>query len=377
MHKILYCSLVDWFWIKQRPHHFAYLLSEDNQVTYYHPQPWKKNSNTIYMHSKGDSIYINKTIFKKNNLTVIRRKILPFQYKINVIKRLNNSLQKNWIKEINSENEFDTLVITHPNQLDYIPHQIINTVKIVYDCMDNYIAFGNGDSDLIKNEKKLMKLADNIIVSSEALLETMKSKYKNIDSKINMINNGVDLSNFDVDKITPLTEGIVNKNKKSIGYIGTVSHWFDFQLIKNMAVKYVDIDFYIIGPVENNVAIDSISNISNIKILGTKPYDMVPSLIDSFDITIMPFVLNDVVKSVNPVKVYEYLALGKPVITTDYSETKKFGDLIYTYNSEKEFEDSMLQAFKENEEFKLKRIAFAKNNSWSSRVRDFIKFVYK
>ncbi|MGB4752417.1 MAG: glycosyltransferase, partial [Fervidobacterium sp.] len=131
-----------------------------------------------------------------------------------------------------------------------------------------------------------------------------------------------------------------------------------------------DVNFYIIGPLDRNFNKDKYSQTNNMIFTGTQPYEIIPTILSKVDISIMPFRKNQLVKTVNPVKIYESLAMGKPVIATRYEETEKFGDLIFTYDSAEEFESILSKLLSQNEEETVirRRIEFARENSWEKRV---------
>ncbi len=361
MNNILYISFVDWFWIKQRPHHIPEILSEKNNVTYLCFKPWKKNANIVCLHNENDKNDINKGIIKKDKLTIKRCTGIPFNNRIGFIKKLNNILMKNIINNLIKKEMYNCIIITHPSQLEYIDKFVIENIKIIYDCMDNYSEFNNDNRKIKLNEQRLIDVSKYTVTSSEVLKNKLISRYENIsNSKITVINNGVDTNIF-----IPQYNNII---KKRIGYVGTISHWFDFDLIKKSALSNPDYEYYIVGPNEVPEKSLQLENIKNIKFVGSKSYTEVPYIMSTFDVCIMPFIVNDLVKSVNPVKIYEYLAMDKPVLTIEYPEILKFEKYVYLYKSYEEFESQLKKAL--NAGSNNDRVEFAFANSWYSRVKE-------
>lgn len=366
--KILYISLVDWFWIKQRPHHFPEILSQkDNQVTFFCVRPIREINGK-------NNIRINE------KLNVIRKLLLPhsLENKFSVIKKLNIKIMKFSVEKIVRTRKIDTIILTHPKHVLYLSDKVMENCKIIYDCMDDIEQFSDLEKeDVNRYEGKLVNICSNVIVSSEYLKQKLNNKYP-IKEKIFVINNGVELEKFSVDNIDKqYVCDFLDKDETRIKicYVGTVSKWFDFELIKRVADERCDVIFYIIGPIENQSDISKIKEYSNIKIIGPKPYDEVGNILYNMDITVMPFVVNDLIKAVNPVKIYEYLALGKPVISVRYNETEKFRDFVYLYDNYKEFMKCIDIA--NANKFDLKRIEFAKENTWEQRVEQLIKLIVK
>lgn len=373
MKKILYLASVDWFWIKQRPQHFCELLSENNKVTYLCKQRWKKGKNVVISHSHNEN-QLNKYQIKINkNLNVIRKKLIPFQNKFKFISYLNDEIYRKYILDLDKKDNYDVIIITYPSLYNVIPKKLFHRKIFLYDCMDNYKSFNNVNKNSILNdEKKLINICNYIVVSSNDLYDNIIKVNSDIKDKTYIINNGVDIKSFNVNSIDKVSDDNLLKknNNKKVGYVGTISEWVDLELIKSIALRNKNIEFYFIGPISESLNIDSFKSINNIKFVGSQPYYSIPNIVNSLDICIMPFKKSELVQSVNPVKIYEYLAMGKPVIALKYDETDKFGSLIYTYETEKQFEDCLYKILNRREEKDIinERINFAKKNSWKERV---------
>lgn len=378
MKKIIYLSLVDWFWIKQRPQHMTELLSKNNKVTYICKMPWKKNTNAIISHSLNDNDLHKEFISRNNNMKIIRKKGVPKENKFKIIRYINSKLFKSYLLKLDKLNKYDIVVLTNPNQYEFIPNEFLNNKVFIYDCMDDYKSWPGCDKNkLVMYEKKVINMSNIVIVSSDELYNNMLKYDLKLKHKTYVINNGVDIKSFNKNNLRIENEVnvIKNNNRKKVGYIGTISTWVDLNLIKNIALKYNKLDFYIVGPVEQGMNIDEYKNIKNIIFTGSQPYYSIPNILDKLDVAIMPFKKIDLIKSVNPVKIYEYLAMGKPVIALKYKETEKFGNLIYTYDSEDDFMKVLEIALNDNNELLDERIKFAKLNSWEKRAEEFDQLV--
>ena len=191
-----------------------------------------------------------------------------------------------------------------------------------------------------------------------------------------VINNAVDIDTFNLENIKANShQAIKNNGKKKVGYIGTISGWVQVDLIFQVAKERKDIDFYFIGPIEAGLNIDMEKRPDNVIFTGTQPYYEIPTILKQLDVTIMPFEKSKLIESVNPVKIYEYLSLGKPVIATRYEETEKFGDVIYTYGDKEEFMYQLEKSLQETGNMNDIRIKYARENSWESRVEHIRKML--
>jgi len=380
MKKILYLSLVDWFWIKQRPHHIPEILSKNNKVSYFCSKPWRNNNYLKNSHSRDQAHFKDTHFMINENLEVYRKRFFPhkkFNKFIDPIYRTAKSVSDAYIKRflelLDDQKKFDILFVTHPNQIDFIPKKIVDNTFVIYDCMDNFKKFQpRYENDIIQKERELLKICDVVTVSSSKLYREIE-KY-NIKKKIFIINNGVDIERFSPN-ISEEESNITffrNNNNKKVAYIGTVDKWIDLELIEKIAKNNKNIDFYVIGPVSRNISIDNYKEVENVIFTGVQPYDTIPYILKKIDVSIMPFIKNELVEAVNPVKIYESLAMGKPVIATRYQETEKFGEYIFMYENIEEFEKILLSLInkKENPDTIQKRIEFAVENSWEKRVNE-------
>jgi len=137
---ILYFSLVDWFWIKQRPHHIPEILSKNNRVVYLCFSSWRGAKHLVNSHLREQK-YFKRSHFKVNkNLIVIRKKILPPKNMglLNIAYKPAKSFLdrhiKRYIKKLDSTNKFDILILTSPNQISFFTDDLLSGKFIIYDC---------------------------------------------------------------------------------------------------------------------------------------------------------------------------------------------------------------------------------------------------
>jgi teichuronic acid biosynthesis glycosyltransferase TuaH len=378
MKKILYISLVDWYWIKQRPQHFAEILSKDNLVTYLCIKNFIRDP-SLRCHGLEDDFLDKSIINLSKNLKIVRITEIPKQKKYKFILNLNQWIYRQVLLRLDRKINYDFIFISHPNQYNMLPPKLLAGKKVIYDCMDNYLEFnGINKKQLLENENAILELCHHVIVSSKNLYQKLIKRKSNIVDKISVINNGVDTDRFNLDEIIKSEENLIRKNNKvKIGYIGTISNWVNLDLIKRVAEYHQEFEFYFIGPKDDNVDISHLKDLDNIIFTGTQSYYKIPELLKCLTVAIMPFEKTELILSVNPVKIYEYLSLGKPVVALRYEETEVFGDLIYTYETEEEFEKKICAAIDENDSKYKKRIEFANKNSWVSRVNNLKEILNK
>jgi hypothetical protein len=232
--------------------------------------------------------------------------------------------------------------------------------------MDDVMAFPQSENlkrYLFKLEKKLLERADIVFASSKRLKEKIIERgYKN---EVHVINNGIELReipvNFESDNKVENHKSLFN-----IVYFGTISEWFDFELLLKLLKVYDDIKFTLIGPSEVKIP-------KHERIVYYKPvkHDELMMLAQDADAFIMPFKLNDLVLSIDPVKVYEYIAFMKPVFVLKYEETEKFKDFVYLYNGFEELANVIKNINNKKTNRNKEDIkGFLQDNSWDFRVEN-------
>ncbi|MCK4257686.1 MAG: glycosyltransferase [Halanaerobiales bacterium] len=250
-----------------------------------------------------------------------------------------------------------------------------NRHYLIYDCMDAYEDFSDLKRfcpDLSRREEDLAKNADLIFASSKLLEQKMKKYNKNTI----LIPNGVESEHFKPQKKLEIPKDIINIPKPIIGYYGAIAEWFDLELIEYAAKRLNNYSFVLIG--QHTVDIDSLSQNKNIYFLGEKPYQELPKYIQYFDIAIIPFKMTQLTLATNPVKVYEYLASGKPIVSVDLPEISQFSDVVNIAKSYDEFVFLLEKVLKHDSwREKNKRKKAIVGEDWNDRVSEMIKQMEK
>lgn len=237
----------------------------------------------------------------------------------------------------------------------------------VYHCVDPMIIpydMRHG----IKSENQLVKESDLVICTSKALFNEKKKLNKNsffvpnaTDSTIGAMALAPDL---------PIHKSLVNLPKPIVGYLGTIERRIDYKLVEIIVDQNPDKTFVFAGPVLDNYVPESLFRKSNLHIIGAVPYSEVPQMIRSFDVAIIPFKKDEVSETIFPIKLFEYLSAGKPVVATDFNpDLKDFTDKLVQYCSDpNNFTQAINDALAENGADKiLERRKLAAQNTWENR----------
>ncbi|GAA0852838.1 hypothetical protein GCM10008915_72020 [Bifidobacterium pullorum subsp. gallinarum] len=236
---------------------------------------------------------------------------------------------------------------------------------IVYDCMDHHAGFSTNDQTMLHQEEQLLREAELVVTTSQHLYD-WAAPY---NPSTVLIRNAADTVHFskppnDNEPLFEL-EGI---DQPIIGYYGAISDWFDIQLIESLARHRPDWTFVLIG---HTFGCDTsgIEGLSNVLLLGEKPYHELPAYLHRFQVALIPFIKNELTQATNPVKLYEYLAAGKAVVSTELPEVKTVaGDMISIANTAAEYEEAIEAALIETEAGVMKqRQQFAEHNNWEHR----------
>lgn len=216
-----------------------------------------------------------------------------------------------------------------------------------------------------------VKTADVVLATSQKLFNMAKA----LNANTYLIPNGCDYDYFSQasTRTLPVPQEMQNLPRPIIGYIGVLATWCDFVLIDQMARNFPHYSFVMIGPKYN---ISDLPQQPNLHWLGFKPYTELAYYTQMFDVGIIPFKLTSMVEAVNPIKMWEYMAVGMPVVTTALPEAKQYEGLIYYSNNYNEFFSNITRALADTSpERREQRMELAKRNSWRERAQQIINII--
>lgn len=260
---------------------------------------------------------------------------------------------------------------------------IKNNFDLLYEYVDDI------DEKLCgkRNYPKLLMRHDYIINNPNSYIITTATKlYNNIlqtnkNANVTLITNGVDYKHFSKrksNKIPNDMKEILSKNKIIVGYYGAISSWFNYEIVKRLLnnekyeVVIIGIDY------EDNLKREGLLEYNNFTYLGKKEYSELPLYASFFDICIIPFIINDITISTSPVKVFEYMALGKPIVTTDLPECKKYKSVITSKTNEDFIRNVEKTENLINDDKYLKLLKDeATDNIWDKKAKELIQFITK
>lgn len=244
---------------------------------------------------------------------------------------------------------------------------VLPNSRLVYDCMDHHKGFGNNSESVLQLEKQLLSEAELTIATSTWLANAIAPHAR----KSELIRNAGDYVHFSK---VPASIYRDHEERRIIGYFGAIAEWFDLDLVEAVAMQYPDCCVLLIGADTIN-AKSKLSKLHNIIFTGEMPYSQLPHYLYSFDVCLLPFRVIPLTWATNPVKVYEYLSAGKPVVSVDLPEIAQFEGLVYAATGKEAFLASVDAVLSQPESDTLvqKRKAFAQNQTWQHRAETLIQ----
>jgi glycosyltransferase involved in cell wall biosynthesis len=236
---------------------------------------------------------------------------------------------------------------------------------IVYDCMDELTNFAFAPADLAPREDVLLQEADVVFTGGHQLYLSKKRRHSNV----HFFGCGVDFEHFASASGTPVAGDLAPLPRPRLGYVGVIDERLDYALLDELATALPDATLAMVGPV---VKVDpaSLPRRKNIAYLGAKPYQALPSYIAGFDVCLMPFALNDASRFINPTKTLEYLASGRPVLSTPVVDVvTNFGHAVHVSPPET-FAERAREILAGTRIDPEEGLEAARRSSWETRVSE-------
>jgi len=290
--------------------------------------------------------------------------------------KLNERIVANRLKKIIKDHNIrDYIYINSYNVAFPSMHKLLKPAMTVYHCVDPLIEPYQTRHGLI-NEDLLVKDVDMVISTSKELsnkkgLLNRRSFFSPNAANISHSQKALDPGL----KVADILSGI---KKPVIGYFGNIERRIDYELVKQLVIKNPDKNFVFIGPVDRYYANEEDYKFPNMYFKGPVPYETMPAVLKGFDVAIIPFKKDEVSNNIFPLKLFEYLGSGKPVVSTDFNpDLKDFtGDTVVYCKNAEEFSSALDAALKDTESQKQKRLEVAADNTWEHRaleIKDLLK----
>lgn len=196
----------------------------------------------------------------------------------------------------------------------------LDAEKVVYYCVDDFSQFAGYDAQqILADEADLCRRADLVVTTSRAL-QAAKAP---LNPNTILVSHGVDYEHFAraLDDELAMPQDVAEIPQPRLGFFGLIHDWVDIDLLAAVAALRPQWRLVLIG--DANTDTTPLQRLANVHLLGRRPYEQLPAYCRAFDVGLIPFVINDLTRSVNPIKLREYLAAGLPVVATPLPEVAR------------------------------------------------------
>ncbi len=251
--------------------------------------------------------------------------------------------------------------------------------KVIYQYIDEISEEISGHEipkSLFEKHFNILKDERCIVIPSATKLEDDVKEHRTINYKL--VTNGVEIEHFSQviteEQYPTLAKDLLSKNKPVIGYFGAFANWFDYELVIKLATERPSLEILLLGvDYDGSIKKYNLEQYDNITIAGPIDYKELPKYAAAFNVSTIPFLINDITESTSPIKLFEYMAMEKPIVTTDMPECRKYESVLIG-KSHKEFIEKIDEALilRDDKSYAKLLEKEAEENSWESKAIDIV-----
>lgn len=347
-------SHLRWDFVYQRPQHLLSRFARERRVFFVEEPFFTDEPSRLDISPREDNLFV----------------VAPHLNHAEAADGNAENIIRRQLDEMFAERSIKDFVLWYytPMAVSFTDH--LHPQAIVYDCMDELSLFKNAPPQLIKNEAKLFEKADVVFTGGQSLYEAKRHQNPNVWA----FPSSIDAAHFG--KARKITADEAEDQREiphpRLGYAGVIDERIDIELVRELAEKRPAWQIVMIGPVVKISEAD-LPRPANIHYLGMKDYKDLPAYIAGWDVALMPFALNDSTRFISPTKTPEYLAAGKPVVSTAIRDVvRPYGEqnLVAIAKNADEFIAAAESAMNENRAEKLLAVdKFLLQTSWDKTWR--------
>lgn len=341
-------SHLRWDFVFQRPQHLLSRFARGRRVFFVEEPIYTENETRLDVSSREDNLSI----------------VVPRISRANAQARSVNQIQAEMLEGLFSKHGIKDFVLWYytPMAIPFSEH--LKPLATVYDCMDELSAFKFAHPELVGNEHKLFDKADLVFTGGQSLYEAKRRQHE----KVFAFPSSIDAHHFKQARdINVDPEDQKQIGHPRLGFCGVIDERMNLEMLGKMADLRPDWQFVMIGPVVK-ISGEDLPKRENIHYLGGKDYKVLPNYIAGWDAAIMPFAINESTRFISPTKTPEYLAAGKPVVSTPICDVvRPYGELglVHIAGTAEEFVSACEQAMREHTEDRIRAAdEFLSKMSW-------------
>lgn len=299
-----------------------------------------------------------------NGLTVICPPTLPFT-RIKFIRLVNIWIVRRSVQKAVRRLQFNKhmLVVSTPSQGDFVG--LLGEEKSIYYCADQYALWpGMNQQHIAEMERNLIERVNAVVAVSDLLAD----QFKRAGKPVYTLSQGVNPAHF----------SRVHQRQFAgcfeVVYFGMIDERLDLDLIMEVALELPRAVIRLIGPV--TVPLHKFDGVSNIHVEPPKPYDELPESLNTASLFIIPFELSELACSCSPLKIKEYLACSRPVVSTALPEALRLSQFVHVAKDRRAFVEAVVAAGEGKLSFDTPAVQrFIESETWSAKALEFTEFV--
>lgn len=370
---MIFFSSLRWSSLFQRHQQLASRLASNHEVFFIEPTfsflALGRNDNLRYLLKS-----FRKPYAVQPKLQVVTGPlVLPFRNKSTLVNDFNQWLLTRWVRKRLKGKIKGNVILWISSPSEYKQLGRWSEAISCYDCFDEHTEWKQAidKSKVDFMEEQLFRNTDVVFATAELLVEKAR-KYRD---KVVYLPNAVDENIFSTavpdTNLEPAILAAIKAKRPIIGYVGHLSDWLDHELVKKCVAQMPEALFVFVGPTEGPVPAKLVG-IKNILLTGRREVFLMPAYINTFDVCTIPFEVNELTIKVNPLKVYEYLAQGKPVVATALPELNKIRHLVDVASNHEDYIKALKEKIMDSGDKKTieARINYSRENTWSERIAE-------
>ncbi|HSX24955.1 MAG TPA: oligosaccharide flippase family protein [Candidatus Andersenbacteria bacterium] len=371
--------------------HIMARLSKKYPVLYVEPRIWiiRYIAQHLFRPKKLGQFFVRSMRYEEKSPTMFIKSqwnIIPGSREFRWVSSLNHWFNKRSVHRTAQALGFldqETVIWVYDTEAaEYI--SMFKDAVVIYDCVDNHASQAGVNRNVQRvhdEERAILKRSDLVTVTSKHLFKLKRKHAKNVHLVLNA--GDVELFEQPISKTAKknAADALSKIQHPILGSVGALdSYKYDFELLVTSAEKNPQWNFVFVGsPIVDGKtpALKRLTKLSNIHMIGSIPREDVPAYVEHFDICLIPYKSNEYNRSSFPLKFWEFMATGKPIIATGLPELEEYNDLIGYARSQKEFDTLIAQKLAEKNTESAQRKKLAHQHGWDQRAKELMKLLEK